>query len=272
MIPEALEEAVVRDLAAGLRPGLRRRHGRHDLVGRRRSARPRSARSPRRHGLWLHVDAAYAGTAALCPEKRWILDGAELADSFVFNPHKWMLTNFDCSAYFVKDPGALDPDLRDPSRISQDRRRRLRQELPRLGHPARPPLPGPQALVRHPLLRRRGPAGLGPRAPAAGRAVQGLGRGRARLRAPGPGRPSGWSASACNDGRDEAGLDALNRAAHGATSTLRPDLPDPHRSWTASSPCGWSSGQRTTEERHVRQAWDLIREAAARVEAGPAAV
>ncbi|OGF65095.1 MAG: amino acid decarboxylase [Candidatus Fischerbacteria bacterium RBG_13_37_8] len=57
--------------------------------------------------VWLHVDAAYAGTAAILPKKRWILNGIEHADSFVFNPHKWMFTNFDCSAYFVKDPGAL---------------------------------------------------------------------------------------------------------------------------------------------------------------------
>ena len=59
------------------------------------------------HGIWLHVDAAYAGTAAILPEKRWMLEGVEFVDSFVFNPHKWMLTNFDCSAYFVRDPGAL---------------------------------------------------------------------------------------------------------------------------------------------------------------------
>jgi aromatic-L-amino-acid decarboxylase len=57
--------------------------------------------------VWLHVDAAYAGTAAILPEKKWILDGVEYADSFVFNPHKWLLTNFDCSAYFVKDPEML---------------------------------------------------------------------------------------------------------------------------------------------------------------------
>ena len=61
----------------------------------------------RRHNVWLHVDAAFAGTAAILPEMRHILNGTEYADSFVFNPHKWMLTNFDCSAYFVKDPGAL---------------------------------------------------------------------------------------------------------------------------------------------------------------------
>ncbi len=61
----------------------------------------------RRHGVWLHVDAAYAGTAAIAPELRGPFAGVELADSFVFNPHKWMLTNFDCTAYFVRDTVAL---------------------------------------------------------------------------------------------------------------------------------------------------------------------
>ncbi|MGZ8392960.1 MAG: pyridoxal phosphate-dependent decarboxylase family protein [Gemmatimonadales bacterium] len=61
----------------------------------------------KRHGVWLHVDAAYAGTAAIVPELRHVLDGVEQADSFVFNPHKWMLVNFDCSAYFVRDRDAL---------------------------------------------------------------------------------------------------------------------------------------------------------------------
>ena len=60
-----------------------------------------------RHGLWLHVDAAYAGSALLLPEYRDLLAGIERADSFVVNPHKWMFTNFDCSAYFVKDREAL---------------------------------------------------------------------------------------------------------------------------------------------------------------------
>jgi aromatic-L-amino-acid decarboxylase len=61
----------------------------------------------REHDIWLHVDAAYAGTALLLPEMRWMSDGIEFADTFVFNPHKWMFTNFDCSAYFVKDPSLL---------------------------------------------------------------------------------------------------------------------------------------------------------------------
>ncbi|MCK4699754.1 MAG: aminotransferase class V-fold PLP-dependent enzyme, partial [Bacteroidales bacterium] len=59
------------------------------------------------HNLWLHVDAAHAGTALLLPEFRWMIDGIEQADSFVFNPHKWMFTNFDCSAYFVKEKETL---------------------------------------------------------------------------------------------------------------------------------------------------------------------
>lgn len=58
-------------------------------------------------GIWLHVDAAYGGTALLLPEYRWMIEGIEKADSFVFNPHKWMFTNFDSSAYFVKDKEAL---------------------------------------------------------------------------------------------------------------------------------------------------------------------
>ncbi|HEV2177683.1 MAG TPA: aminotransferase class V-fold PLP-dependent enzyme [Terriglobia bacterium] len=57
----------------------------------------------RRHGLWLHVDAAMSGTAALCPEFRYIHEGLELADSYTFNPHKWMFTNFDCNCFYVAD-------------------------------------------------------------------------------------------------------------------------------------------------------------------------
>jgi len=106
MIPQRLDEAIAADLEAGLLPACA-----VATVGTTSSA----AVDPlgpigeicARRGVWLHVDAAYAGTAAMLPEKRWILDGVERADSFVFNPHKWMLTNFDCSAYFVRDPAAL---------------------------------------------------------------------------------------------------------------------------------------------------------------------
>lgn len=57
--------------------------------------------------IWLHVDAALAGTALVLPEYQFMIKGIELADSFVFNPHKWMFTNFDCSAYFVKNKEVL---------------------------------------------------------------------------------------------------------------------------------------------------------------------
>ena len=61
----------------------------------------------RENGLWFHVDAAMSGTAALCPEFRYIQDGLELADSYTFNPHKWMFTNFDCNCFYVADRKAL---------------------------------------------------------------------------------------------------------------------------------------------------------------------
>ena len=57
--------------------------------------------------LWLHVDAAFAGSALILPEYQWMANGLDMADSFVFNPHKWLFTNFDCSAYFIKDKNIL---------------------------------------------------------------------------------------------------------------------------------------------------------------------
>jgi aromatic-L-amino-acid decarboxylase len=106
MIPDKLEEAIVNDKNKGLHPA---------CVVATIGTTSSTAVDPlkpigkicERQGVWLHVDAAFSGTAAILPEKKWMLDGVEKADSFVFNPHKWMLTNFDCSAYFVKDPGTL---------------------------------------------------------------------------------------------------------------------------------------------------------------------
>lgn len=60
-----------------------------------------------RYGVWLHVDAALAGSAAVCPELRWVHEGIERADSYCFNPHKWLLTNFDCDCFYVADRAAL---------------------------------------------------------------------------------------------------------------------------------------------------------------------
>jgi aromatic-L-amino-acid/L-tryptophan decarboxylase len=61
----------------------------------------------RDNGVWFHVDGAYGGTAGLCPEFRYIQTGLELADSYAFNPHKWMFTNFDCDCFYVADRQSL---------------------------------------------------------------------------------------------------------------------------------------------------------------------
>jgi aromatic-L-amino-acid decarboxylase len=65
------------------------------------------ARIARAHSLWLHVDAAMAGSAMILPECRWMWDGVEEADSLVLNAHKWLGAAFDCSLYFVRDPEHL---------------------------------------------------------------------------------------------------------------------------------------------------------------------
>ena len=61
----------------------------------------------RKNDVWLHVDAAMSGSAAICPEFHWIHEGVEFADSYLFNPHKWMFTNFDCDCFWVADRKAL---------------------------------------------------------------------------------------------------------------------------------------------------------------------
>ena len=68
---------------------------------------PEIGRICRENGIWLHVDAAMSGTAGLCPEFRRFFNGLELADSYCFNPHKWMFTNFDCDCFYVADRKAL---------------------------------------------------------------------------------------------------------------------------------------------------------------------
>jgi aromatic-L-amino-acid decarboxylase len=62
-------------------------------------------------GIWLHLDAAWAGSAGVAPELRWVSDGVERVDSYLFNPHKWLLTNFDCSTLWVRNRAALTETL-----------------------------------------------------------------------------------------------------------------------------------------------------------------
>lgn len=102
----ALADAITRDRAAGLRPFFV-----CATIGTTSSLAidPVAAigRLCRDEDLWLHVDGAMAGTAAVCPEFRYLNDGLELADSYCFNPHKWLLTNFDCDCFYVADRGPL---------------------------------------------------------------------------------------------------------------------------------------------------------------------
>jgi aromatic-L-amino-acid decarboxylase len=106
MNPAALSAAIQRDRAAGHVPG---------FVCATVGTTSSNGMDPLRdigsicksENVWLHVDAAMSGTAALCPEFRGIHDGLELADSYCFNPHKWMFTNFDCNCFYVTQRDAL---------------------------------------------------------------------------------------------------------------------------------------------------------------------
>jgi aromatic-L-amino-acid/L-tryptophan decarboxylase len=104
--PGALERAIEADRASGLVPACV-----VATIGSTSSTAidpvPVIADICRRHGVWLHVDAAYAGAAAIVPELRHHFAGMDRADSIVLNPHKWLLTNFDCTAYLVRDVDAL---------------------------------------------------------------------------------------------------------------------------------------------------------------------
>ena len=106
MTPNALAQAIADDRRAGLHPF---------FVCATIGTTSSNAIDPvaeigricAEHSIWLHVDAAMSGTAALCPEFRHLHDGLEYADSYCFNPHKWMFTNFDCDCFYVADRNAL---------------------------------------------------------------------------------------------------------------------------------------------------------------------
>jgi aromatic-L-amino-acid decarboxylase len=106
MNSEALAKAIAQDRSAGRTPFFV-----CATVGTTSSNAvdpvPQIGEICREHGIWLHVDAAMSGTAALCPEFRHIHAGLEYADSYCFNPHKWMFTNFDCDCFYVADRKAL---------------------------------------------------------------------------------------------------------------------------------------------------------------------
>lgn len=103
MRPEALDRAIEEDLRAGKKP-----IGIVATVGTTAVASidpvPECVKIAKRYGVWLHVDAAYAGSATVAPEYRWLLDGVEDADSLITNPHKWLFTPVDLSVLFTRRP------------------------------------------------------------------------------------------------------------------------------------------------------------------------
>lgn len=106
MRPDALADAIRQDRAKGLTPffvaatvGTTSMNGMDPL--------PEIGRICQAEKLWLHVDGAMAGSATVCPEFRRFFIGLDSADSYCFNPHKWLFTNFDCDCFFVRDRAAL---------------------------------------------------------------------------------------------------------------------------------------------------------------------
>jgi aromatic-L-amino-acid decarboxylase len=106
MRPDALADAIARDRAAGLHPCCI-----VATIGTTSTTSidpvPAIADIAEREGIWLHIDTAYAGSAAVVPELRWVLDGCHRADSLVFNPHKWLLVPVDCSVFYCRHRDTL---------------------------------------------------------------------------------------------------------------------------------------------------------------------
>ena len=161
------------------RGGGGRRDRRDDLVRVRRSRSPAIADACAAAGAWLHVDAAYAGSAMVCPEFRWAFEGVERADSLVVNAHKWLFTPMDCSLSGRAGPRSSATRSRlSPSFCARATRTRSPQ---RVGAVARSPLPLTETVGDPALLRARGAPGAHPRGRSARSAVRGLGARRARL-------------------------------------------------------------------------------------------
>ena len=261
MRPELLARAIAADKAAGLRPCFV-----CATVGTTSSTAidPLAAigRVCREHGVWLHVDAALAGTAAVCPEFRWIHDGLELAQSYCFNPHKWMFTNFDCSCFYVADRGRL---IRTLSVLPEYLKNKATESGAvidyrdwhiQLGRRFR-------ALKLWLVIRSFGVCGLQERIREHVAMAQELARWieedpRFELAAPVPlnlvcFRHRGGEATNQQilDGLNSSGRLYLTHTRLGGQLTLR-----------------MSIGQTNTGRQHVRRAWDLIRQAARAAEEG----
>ncbi|MGC8874479.1 MAG: pyridoxal-dependent decarboxylase [Chloroflexia bacterium] len=259
MRPEALAAQIAQDRAAGLIPCFV-----CATVGTTSSSAidplPEIGRICRQEGLWLHVDAAMAGTAAICPEFRYIHEGLEYADSYCFNPHKWMFTNFDCDCFYVGDRAEL---IRTLSILPEYLRNKATEsgavidyrdwQIP-LGRRFR-------ALKLWFVIRFYGVEGLQHHVRQHVAWAQEFARWveedpRFELAAPVPLNLVCFRHRS-GDRFNEALLERLNRSGRLYLS---------HTKLDGRYVLRFCVGQTNTEARHVRAAWELIREAAQRLE------
>jgi len=265
MVPGALDQAMGDDAAAGFQPA---------CVVATIGTTSSTAIDPlaeigeicRRRGVWLHVDAAYAGSAAILPELRWIVRGAELVDSFVFNPHKWLFTNFDCSAYYVKNAGDLIRTFEihpEYLKTGMDAKvKNYRDWGIQLGRRFR-------ALKLWFVIRTYGVEGLQEILRKHIRLAQefrGWVEAHPRFEVMAP-TPFSLVCFRLNDGRPEAELNALNMSLLNAVNASGRAFLS-HTTLRGRCVLRLAVASRTTEERHVRAAWELIRDKAQELLAG----
>jgi len=260
MRPGALAKAIEADRAAGLTPA---------CVVATLGTTGTGAMDPlaeigaicRRENVYLHVDAAWAGSALMLPEHQRLLNGIEHADSFVFNPHKWMFTNFDCSAHFLKDPESLQRSLSvNPVYLRNTRAEQITEYRDfgiSLGRRFR-------ALKLWFVIRAFGAEGLREKIRShiewAGELAREIEAAEDFERVTGPNLALITWRYAPRDAAPET-LDALNER-------LLKAINDDGRLYLTPGAVGgrrvirFSVGQTRTEARHVRQAWRIIQEIA----------
>lgn len=267
LVPAALSEAIAADRAAGLRP-----MAVVATVGTTSSTSADPVQAVAAlcadEALWLHVDAAYAGSAAICPELRPAFDGWQRADSIVVNPHKWLFTPIDCSVLFVRDVEGLRsafslvPEyLRTPE---EDQATNLMDLGIQLGRRFR-------ALKLWMVIRRFGVDGLRQAIAEHCRLARELagriaGTPGFELCAPVPFSVVcfRWRGA----GLGEAELEACNRRLLDAVNRAGPVFLS-HTSLAGRYVLRLAIGNLKTSERHVVEAWDLIRRAAADLQPAP---
>ena len=223
----------------------------------------------REAGVWLHVDAAYAGVMAMLPAWRHILAGAERADSLVVNPHKWLFTPFDLSAFYCRRMDVVRAGVLAGGRVPQDDRGGVGAEPDGHRRAARSPLPRAEAVDGAALLRRGGPARRGSRSTCRlarlfASWVDGEHRLRARRRRAVQRRLLPLRSRRAET--DETALDRLNERLLESVNASG-EIFVSHTKLDGRYVIRLAVGNLRTTEAHVARAWALFNEHAARIEA-----